>query len=160
MPAWYDIMSLDERDSDREDLEGVNSSVEWLHSLIKGECELTGLTADRVMVGGFSQGGAVALKAALTYPESLAGCLGLSCYLPGGHLTLEQLGRTAPLDTPVFQAHGDDDQVVSYKRGQITAEVLKTLVKDHKLVTYPYMGHEATQGELDDIRDFIMSRLS
>jgi len=159
MPAWYDIMSLDERDSEREDTEGVNSSVEFLHGMIEGESQLSGFSSDRIMIGGFSQGGAVALRAALTFPGNLAGCVALSCYLPGP-TTLEQLELSGPLDTSIFQAHGDMDQVVSYKRGQITAEVLQHLVKDHKLVTYRNMGHEGTMEELNDIKDFIASKFS
>ena len=56
MPAWYDILSLDENDSNREDMEGVNWAVEFVHDLVKGE-EKHGLGPDRVMIGGFSQVG-------------------------------------------------------------------------------------------------------
>ena len=54
MPAWYDILSLDEEDSNREDMEGVNWAVDFVHDLVKGE-EKHGLGPDRVMIGGFSQ---------------------------------------------------------------------------------------------------------
>lgn len=159
MPAWYDIVSLDEKDGAREDMEGVDWAVDYLHSLVDGETQ-QGLPLDRVMVGGFSQGGAVALAATLKHPGNLAGCVALSCYLPGGETSLEQLGLSAPVESPVFQAHGDSDQVVSYHRGQLTAELLARLVKDHQLKTYRGMGHEATQEELDDIKEFLMKRLS
>ena len=65
----------------------------------------------------------------------------------------------AKLETPVFQAHGDEDGVVSYKRGQITAEVLQTLVKDHKFLTYEGMMHEATMEELQDIKAWVELKL-
>ena len=54
MPAWYDILSLDEKDTNREDMEGVNWAVDFVHQLVKGE-ENNGLGSDRVIVGGFSQ---------------------------------------------------------------------------------------------------------
>jgi len=158
MPAWYDILSLDEKDTNREDMEGVSWSVDLLHELVRGE-EKHGLGPDRVIVGGFSQGGAVALRAALTFPDSnLAGCIALSCYLPGRQEDYDNMLQ-AKLDTPVFQAHGDEDGVVSYKRGQITAEVLQTLVKDHKFLTYEGMMHEATMEELQDIKAWVELKL-
>ena len=96
----------------------------------------------------------MSLRAALTFPSPLAGCVALSCYLPGKQEDLSKV------DTPVFQAHGDQDGVVSYKRGQITAEVLETLVKDHKFITYPGMMHEATMDELEDIKTWMNQKLS
>ena len=54
MPAWYDILSLDENDTNREDMEGVNWAVDFVHDLVKGEAK-HGLGPDRVMIGGFSQ---------------------------------------------------------------------------------------------------------
>jgi len=156
MPAWYDIISLDERDGAREDMEGVDWAVNYLHSLVKGE-EEQGLPSDRIMIGGFSQGGAVALSAALKYPATLGGCIALSCYLPGGGNPSVSIQG---LETPILQAHGDSDEVVSYKRGQLTAEVVERLAKRHKMITYPGMGHEGTLEELEDIKQFILSEMS
>jgi len=157
MPAWYDILSLDENDSKREDMEGVNWAVDFVHDLVRAE-EKHGLGPERVVIGGFSQGGAVSLRAALKFPSSLAGCIALSCYLPGSQADYSKLDNK--IETPVFQAHGDEDQVVSYKRGQLTADVMETLVKDHKFITYPGMMHEATMDELQDIRTWIDQKLS
>lgn len=158
MPAWYDILSLDENDTNREDMEGVNWAVEFVHDLVKGE-EKHGLGPDRVMIGGFSQGGAVSLRAAMTFPNPLAGCVALSCYLPGKQGDYDNLVEDK-LNTPVFQAHGDEDGVVSYKRGQMTADVMQTLVKNHKFITYPGMMHEATMDELEDIKTWMEQKLS
>ena len=58
------------------------------------------------------------------------------------------------------QAHGDADAVVSYKRGQLTSEVVSSLMKDHKFITYPGMGHEGTMEELEDIKTWLNSKLS
>jgi len=158
MPAWYDIRSLDEKDPEREDMEGVSWAVSLLHGLVKQEVE-GGVSEERVLVGGFSQGGAVALSAALQYPGSLGGCVALSTYLPGELKGLQDLGRQEKVNTTVFQGHGDMDSVVSYQRGKLTAEVVSSLVKSHKFITYPGMGHEAIPEELKDIQDFLHDRL-
>ena len=108
------------------------------------------------MIGGFSQGGAVALQATLSHPTPLAGCLALSCYLPGGGSIMPE---TPNVDTPIWQAHGDQDNVLPWKMGKLTAEVVKNIVKDHQFVTYEGMDHEAWQEELDDVKDFIKLKL-
>ena len=59
----------------------------------------------------------------------------------------------------LLQAHGDADGVVDYKRGQLTSELVSTLVKDHKFVTYPGMMHEATMEELEDIKIWLTEKL-
>ena len=99
MPAWYDILSLDETDENREDMEGVDWAVNFLLDIVREE-EKQGISSDRVMVGGFSQGGAVSLRAALTSQTPLAGCVALSCYLPGDVRQYHDLNTH---NTPVFQ---------------------------------------------------------
>ena len=59
----------------------------------------------------------------------------------------------------LLQAHGDADGVVDYKRGQLTSELVSSLVKDHKFVTYPGMMHEATMEELEDIKTWLTEKL-
>ncbi len=79
MRAWYDLKGLD-MDSP-EDMEGITKATLRLRSLIEQEI-LGGIPSDRIIVGGFSQGGALALHTALTYSEKLAGIVALSCWLP------------------------------------------------------------------------------
>ena len=62
--------------------------------------------------------------------------------------------------TSCIQAHGDADEVVTYKRGQLTSEIVSSLMKDHKFITYNGMGHEATMEELDDIKTWLNEKLS
>ena len=85
MPAWYDIRNIeDDRSSIREDLQGVENSVKVLQSLIDIEArELKDHGKSRIMIGGFSQGGAIALSALLKSSDKLAGCIALSTYIPG-----------------------------------------------------------------------------
>ena len=85
MPAWYDIRHLSEdRSSTREDLEGVEASTKVLQSLVDMEArELPNGGASRIMIGGFSQGGAIAINTLIKNKQTLAGCVALSTYVPG-----------------------------------------------------------------------------
>ena len=88
MPAWYDIRDLTS-DSIREDLEGVSDSTKLLRSLISMEArELKDYGTSRVLIGGFSQGGAIALNTLLTGNDKLAGCIALSTYIAGKSIIL------------------------------------------------------------------------
>jgi lysophospholipase-2 len=79
MPAWFDIKGLDV--SATEDVNGIKNATVYVHSLI--EKEITeGIPSERIIVGGFSQGGALAIYSALTFPKKLAGIIALSCWLP------------------------------------------------------------------------------
>ena len=162
MPAWYDIKTLDTTDpSKREDLDGVLESADYLSQLIKDE-STSEIPRSRIIIGGFSQGGAIALTTLSREPRSepLAGCMALSTYFPGNKPgTSDEIsktfGETAQILTPVLQCHGEDDEMISIERGQLTADLLKTLVKEHTFVKYPYMGHECNEEELRRIKTFV-----
>jgi predicted esterase len=79
MPGWYDITSLNDVNRSEDD-EGIAKSRNYFHGLIADEVK-GGIAADRVVIGGFSQGGAMSLHAGLTAPSKLAGIFGLSCYM-------------------------------------------------------------------------------
>lgn len=79
MPSWFDLKTLDA--SGPEDDEGIKKATNSIHSLIEQE-EALGIASNRIAIGGFSQGGALALYSALTYPKPLACVIGLSCWLP------------------------------------------------------------------------------
>lgn len=79
MPAWFDIKGLDI--SAAEDVEGIKKATTYVHSLIEKEIS-EGIPSERIMIGGFSQGGALAIHSALTFPKKLAGIIALSCWLP------------------------------------------------------------------------------
>ena len=63
------------------------------------------------------------------------------------------------IDTPVFHCHGDDDQMISIYRGKKTSEVLQKLVKNYEFHNFPYMGHEATEEEMNLLSEFIAKQL-
>jgi lysophospholipase II len=79
MPSWFNIFSLEL--SGPEDEEGIKEAAKSVHGMVNNEIN-AGIPAERIILGGFSQGGALALYSALTYPKRLGGVIGLSCWLP------------------------------------------------------------------------------
>ncbi|KAL1517343.1 hypothetical protein ABEB36_001118 [Hypothenemus hampei] len=154
MPSWFDLKALDE--SGPEDEEGIKAAAKEIQFLIGTEIQ-AGIPAERIMLGGFSQGGALALYSALTYPLKLAGVVALSCWLP--------LRKSFPAakkcsdELPVFQCHGDCDPVVPYKWGQMTSSALKTLLKNHEFKSYKGLMHSSSDEEMSDIKGFIRKQL-
>jgi phospholipase/carboxylesterase len=114
MRAWYDIAALDRRTA--EDENGIRASQAAIDTLIRRE-NARGIGSERIVLAGFSQGGAMAVFAATRYPERLAGIMGLSCYLLlAPRLDSERVA--ANQSTPVFLAHGTQDPVVPAVLGE------------------------------------------
>lgn len=150
MPSWFDLKTLDI--SGPEDEEGIKKASQNLHTMINSEIQ-AGIEANRIVIGGFSQGGALALYSALTFPQPLAGVIALSAWLPL-HKQFPSIKVTSD-DIPIFQAHGDFDPVVPYKFGQLSASLLKTFMKNVTFKTYAGMSHSSSEEELDDMKTFI-----
>jgi lysophospholipase-2 len=148
MSGWYDISSLEDIDQS-EDAEGLRESQRYVESLVSAEAG-AGVPSERVVVGGFSQGGAVALMM-LRSRLKLAGVVGLSTYLP---LRKEPLGE-ANAATPILLAHGDADGVVAYQFGVGTYNALKAAGRTVELKTYRGMGHSACPQELAAVGEFL-----
>ena len=109
MRAWYDIAALDRRAA--EDEIGIRVSQAAIETLIRRE-NARGVPSHRIVLAGFSQGGAMALHAGTRYPERLAGIMGLSCYqLLAARFAAER--HAANQSTPIFLAHGTEDPVVA-----------------------------------------------
>jgi predicted esterase len=124
MPGWYDIKSLSTLDSREEDEAGIHKSKDYFHSLIDEEIK-KGIPANRIVIGGFSQGGAMSLLSGVTYKEQLGGIFGLSCYLLLQKKIKDLIPENSPnQNTPIFMGHGDADQVVAHKWGKLSADVL------------------------------------
>ncbi len=146
MPAWYDIL---EPDLDRRiDMEGVRRSEERIRRLLAKE-EARGIPAGRVVLAGFSQGGVLALHLGLRHPETLAGIMGLSCYLIGGD-SLQAGDLEANRKTPVFLAHGNLDPMVPVSHGERTRRRLESLGLRVEWHTYP-MEHQVCPEEIQAI---------
>lgn len=151
MRAWYDLVSL-ERNSP-QDLAGIEDSAETVKRLIQQEVD-RGIPADKIVIAGFSQGGAVALYAALRYPERLAGLIALSTYLPKGE-QLEAEASAANRDLPIFMAHGAQDPVVHPELGEQSFRHLEKLGYPVKWRTYP-MPHAVCPQEIEHIRAWLL----
>lgn len=146
MRAWYDILGLTA--TTREDKIGIRQSQAAIHTLIEYEKSL-GIPANRIIVAGFSQGGAMALHTGLRYPERLAGILALSTYLPLAS-SLKAEATAANNDLPIFLAHGMQDNVVPYTFAQISQQALQYNGHTIEFHTYP-MAHSVCMEELADI---------
>ncbi|HCM42405.1 MAG TPA: carboxylesterase, partial [Candidatus Omnitrophica bacterium] len=120
MPAWYDIAGGGVLDN--EDEEGMKRSQKQIVELIEAE-KKKGVPANRIILAGFSQGGAMTLFSGLRYPQKLAGLMVLSAYLPLAEKTTAEMNE-ANSKTPVFMAHGKQDGVVPYEGARISKEFL------------------------------------
>ena len=152
MRAWYDILSLDA--AGRADAAGVRESTALLDALIERE-QQRGIAADRIVVAGFSQGGAIAINAVLHAQQKLAGLMALSTYiaLPG-----EMAASVGNRDLPVFMAHGSFDPMLPMQWGKASAEQLVALGFAVEWHDYP-MAHAVCAEEINDIRDWLLKVL-
>ncbi len=147
MPAWYDITEPDL--GQRHDEPGIRRSAGQVRALIAREQERHAVAANRIVLAGFSQGGAVALFAGLRHPDRLAGILALSTYLVGTE-TLERERSAANRDVPIFEAHGTFDPVVPPAYGEATRAQLEALGHAVEWHTYP-MPHAVCAQEIVDV---------
>ena len=146
MRAWYDIVSLERRGP--EDERGVRQAQQAVEALIRRENE-RGIASERIVLAGFSQGGAVAMYAGTRYPRSLAGIMGLSCYMLGAtRFATERLA--ANQRTPIFLAHGTQDPVVAPLLGEETRRLLEHAGYAVEWHAYP-MAHAVCPQEVADI---------
>lgn len=154
MPAWYDIRGADlQRESDEE---GIRRSADQVAALVARERE-RGIPSDRIVLAGFSQGGAIALHVALRHGEPLAGAMALSCYLVLEE-ELEQERSDASRGLNVFQAHGTLDPMVPFERGESARDRLLALGCDVAWSSYE-MGHEVCPEEIAEIGAWLAGRL-
>jgi len=154
MRAWFDIIALD-RETQR-DLHGTEESRRAIEALIQRE-NARGIPTERIVLAGFSQGGALALHTGLRYPEKLAGIIGLSTFLHTFD-TLATEAAPANRDTPIFMAHGSEDPVVIPTRGMETRDRLQDLgyaVNWHEYA----MPHAVCPEEIVDLHDWLQQQL-
>jgi len=154
MRAWYDIRSLSI--DQRADEQGVRESMAQVEALIAREGE-RGIPPARVILAGFSQGGAIALSAALRREQALAGVMALSTYLPMAAQTPSE-ATAGGCGTPVFMAHGLLDPVVMLDLGERSRDALRAMGVPVEWHTYP-MPHAVCPDEINDIRHWLDQRL-
>jgi phospholipase/carboxylesterase len=150
MRAWYDISDTDL--ARRADEKGVRDSADILSALVDTEVQ-EGVSPHRIVLAGFSQGGAIALHTGLRYPQPLAGILALSSYLPLPQDTHAE-ASAANRKLPIFMAHGSQDPVIPLPTSEGSREFLTRLGYVVECHTYP-MPHSVCAEEVRDIRDWL-----
>ncbi|XP_060779297.1 acyl-protein thioesterase 1 isoform X1 [Neoarius graeffei] len=141
MPSWFDIIGLGP--DAEEDESGIKKAAESINALIDQEVK-NGIPSHRIVLGGFSQGGALSLYTALKTHQKLAGVVALSCWLPlRNSLSKSLIGTNKEI--PVLQCHGEADPLVPLIFGCLTVEKLKTMLNPNNIAfkTYPGMPHSA-----------------
>lgn len=151
MPAWFDIYGLDR--NSKEDASGIDKISNEIDELINQQIAY-GIPANRIVLAGFSQGGALALYAGLRFPERLAGLLGMSCYLPLRH-KLSDYSALADRSLPIFLAHGLFDEIVSIEFAQLARELLEQQNFQIHWLEYPCL-HTVCPQEIADIRSWLL----
>ena len=154
MRAWYDIREL--TPAGRDDEAGFAAARERIEGCIARE-RAAGVDAHRIVLAGFSQGGAVALHVGLRHAEALAGIIALSCYLPLRARLAAEL-TPASRGVPILMCHGSQDEVVREEFGERSRDALRAeglMVEWH---AYP-MGHSVCVPEMGDIITWLQARL-
>jgi len=150
MRAWYDIFQFG---AGREDEQGIRASQALLEELIEEQP----VPPEKVVLAGFSQGGAIVLQTALRYPKRLAGVLALSTYLPlAGKLAAER--SAADQDLPIFMAHGSYDDLIPIQRARDSKNFIEKLGYRIEWHDYP-MPHSVCGEEVRDIAAFLSKLL-
>jgi phospholipase/carboxylesterase len=151
MRAWYDIKMNDI--SRVPDEAGIRESQASIEALIARE-EKRGVSADRIVLAGFSQGGAIALQAGLRHRERLAGIVALSTYLPLED-SLDREAAAANKRTPIFMAHGTQDQVIPVQLAEASKRALEQRGYDVAWKTWP-MPHSVCAEEVEELGGFFI----
>ena len=154
MRAWYDILQLG---GGAEDERGIRESESKIRALIQDEID-RGINTSRIVLAGFSQGGAIALQTSLRYSSPLAGVLALSTYLPLAGTLRAEMGE-ANRSVPIFMAHGEYDDIIPLARAEQSARALKDAGYRVDWHTYP-MPHSVCPEEIAHIAAFLRKVLA
>jgi phospholipase/carboxylesterase len=155
MRAWYDIR--ENRIEAEQDEAGIRQSAQTLNQMIQQQVE-SGIGVGRIVLAGFSQGGAIALFTALRYAEKLAGVMVLSAYMPLSQ-SLESESSDANRDTPIFLAHGSDDSVIPVDLAYRTRSQLEQQEYQLEWHEYAGMAHSVSAQEIDDMARWLQQTL-
>ena len=150
MRAWYDILQLG---GGPEDEAGIRASQALIEGLIAGE-KKKGIPASKILLAGFSQGGAIVLQTGLRHPEPLGGILALSTYLPLAAKLKEECSDKNR-SVPLFMAHGDYDDMIPVTRAESSRAALEALGYKVEWHTYP-MPHSVCPDEIGDMAAFLL----
>ena len=155
MRAWYDVVSADFGSA--EDAAGIRQSERQLLALIAREVA-NGIPEERMVLAGFSQGGALVLHTGVRYPRPFAGILALSCYLPLA-ASLASEHSQASLGAPIMMAHGLADPLIPLALAEQSRDRLRRTGYTVDWHSYP-MPHAVYPQEIRDLREWLENRLA
>jgi lysophospholipase-2 len=148
MPSWYDIVGLDERSN--ENCKGIAEARARLAGILETEHATSGLPYARMVLAGFSQGGALSLFTGVQLDQALAGIVVMSGYLPAASQC-----KPKHLDVPIWHGHGTMDPMVQFGMAEKTKERLTTLgVKEYTLESFP-IQHTVSPAEIQKVMQFL-----
>lgn len=150
MRAWYDLYGLTLQT--KQDEAGMRAMQQEIESLIEVEIK-QGIPANKIVLAGFSQGGAMAFFTGLRYPKRLAGILALSTYVSLKEKLADEAHK-ANKDTPIFMAHGSFDSIITLDTCLISRRLLEDLDYQVEWHEYP-MPHSVCSEEIEDIARFL-----
>ena len=153
MRAWYDIKAVDI--SSEPDADGIRASAALVDDLIQQQID-SGIVANRIVLAGFSQGGAIVLQCGLRHAEKLAGIMALSTYLPLAE-TLEAERTDANSKISIFLAHGSADPVIPIDLAYRSRGQLERLGYQPQWQEYAGMQHSVSEKEIFDMANWLES---
>lgn len=155
MRAWYNITSLGP--DRKEDDVGIRESATVVNQYVQQQ-NARGVESKRIVIAGFSQGGAIALQAGLRYPERIAGIMALSTYLPLRDAVAAEATQVNR-DVPILMCHGLRDDIVPAALGKASRDALTSLGYQVEWQSYP-MEHQVCMEEVLDISKWLQARLA
>ncbi|XP_043921446.1 acyl-protein thioesterase 1 [Protopterus annectens] len=158
MPSWFDIKGLSP-DAEEDD-NGIRQAAENIKGLIDQEVK-NGIPSHRIILGGFSQGGALSLYTALTTQQKLAGVVALSCWLPLRNSFPQASANSINKDIHILQCHGEFDPLVPLMFGSLTVDKLRSILNPANVMFKTYRGlmHNSCSQEMMDVKQFIEQQL-
>eukprot|EP00271_Cylindrocystis_brebissonii_P006071 TRINITY_DN18629_c0_g1_i1.p1 TRINITY_DN18629_c0_g1~~TRINITY_DN18629_c0_g1_i1.p1 ORF type:complete len:316 (+),score=37.32 TRINITY_DN18629_c0_g1_i1:111-950(+) len=159
MPSWFDMPQIPVTEDSPNFDSSVLQAVRSIHSLLDKKVE-AGVDPSRILLGGFSQGGALTVASTLLYPRALAGAVVFSGWVPLSGDNLTSGATEESKKVPLLWCHGEDDQVVYFSAGKAGPPALKALgVSQCDFKSYEGMAHSSCPEEMADLRAFIEKRL-
>lgn len=161
MPGWFDIYEFNNPNA-KQDVAGFLKSSEVIKELIREQLEVNNIPPEKIIIGGFSQGAAVALATASLLDHKIGGVVALSGFCPASDAISKLHDKSgANFKTPIFQGHGTADPVINFEIGKQTSEFYQNLgFKSYSFKSYSGVGHSADDQELKDVLKFVDTILS
>ena len=154
MRGWYDLIDIN--NLDKEYADGLNESIEIVNEIVISEVK-KGVDRSAIIVGGFSQGGAVALSYGVRCDDSIGGIVGLSTYLPLGDYSVQSFEKNST-KTPIFIAHGEYDPILNLKLSMASRDLLRK--NSYKVSWSSYkMAHTICIDEMQDLSNWLNANI-